>query len=337
MKVNQKYIAEKLNVSRVTVTKALLDHPDISIQTREKVKKLADKLGYIPNKVGRNLSTQKTGTIGIIIPKIDHSFFSQATESMYAKAAVLGYQIILMISFEDEHIERKNIKTLISMNVDGIIIDTCTNDRKTDGFKLIKQYNIPFLFFDRKLSEDDVAGVFFDDYDLSKELTRQVLKLGYKKIGYISGPANINISQDRLNGFLEILKEYKLTLPHKWLLKSDFTELSGYNTLVKFLQKNETMPEVVFCVNDSVALGIYKACSEYKIKIPEDLSVVGFGNLYVSKLVNPPLSTVSLPVEKAGEIVIEKLVKIIDDKVAPNTTRLPGHVLLRGSTINKSN
>ena len=109
-KINQKYIADLLNISRVTVTKALQNHPDIALSTREKVKKVADELGYIPNIVGRSLSTKKTNTIGVIVPKINHSFFSTIIEELYSNAKKVGYNIILMVSFENEEAELDNVK-----------------------------------------------------------------------------------------------------------------------------------------------------------------------------------------------------------------------------------
>lgn len=116
MKVNQQYIADLLKLSRVTVTKALQEHPDIAKSTVKKVKEAAEELGYIPNIVGRSLSTKKTNTIGLIVPKINHSFFSTIIEEMYSKAKAFGYQIILMVSFENEESELANVKSLLSMN-----------------------------------------------------------------------------------------------------------------------------------------------------------------------------------------------------------------------------
>ena len=330
MKVNQKYIAERLKVSRVTVTKALLDHPDISIETRKKVKAMADELGYIPNIVGRSLSTQKTGTIGIIVPKIDHSFFSKAIESMYAGATELGYQIILMVSFENEETEKNDIKTLLSMNVDGIVIDT-TAQKNHGGFDLIYKHKVPVLFFDRKLVGVQDPGVFFDDFNLSYQLTKAVLGRGYRQSGYITGPKQINISQERLNGFKKAIEEHRLEVSKNHICISELTEAAGYYSMMSLHKKLDVLPEVLFCVNDSVALGVYRACKELKIRIPEDLGVVGFGDLKISELMDPPLTTVKLPVEQAGKTVIQRLVSMIKENATFESELLPGELLLRDS------
>ncbi|MEM9720855.1 MAG: LacI family DNA-binding transcriptional regulator [Bacteroidota bacterium] len=180
MKITPKDIAEKLQLSRVTVTKALQDHQGIPLDTRKKVKAMAEALGYIPNSIGRSLSTQKTLTLGIIVPQINHSFFSSVIEEVYAKAADLGYQIILMVSHEDEAKELAHVKTLLPMNVDGLVIDTASSTSSSLAFDLIEKHQIPFLFFDRKYVESKFPGGYFDDYLLSYQLTLELLKKGLK-------------------------------------------------------------------------------------------------------------------------------------------------------------
>ncbi len=250
---------------------------------------------------------------------------------MYSRASELGYQIILMVSFENEETEKQDIKTLISMNVDGVIIDTAAGRNGDHGFELIEKHKIPFLFFDRKFVDIEGEGVFFDDYQLSFELTNQLLSLGYRNFGYIAGPKHLSISKNRLEGFKAALKKHKLKVPKEFLLRSDMTEKSGYLSLKSLVEKNGTLPEVIVCVNDSVALGIYKACQELKIRIPQDLGVTGFGDLLVSRLVDPPLTTINVPVEKAGKLVIEKLIGLIKKETDIVSEHLPGEVQIRKS------
>ncbi|WP_242158953.1 LacI family DNA-binding transcriptional regulator [Aestuariivivens sediminis] len=311
MKINQQYIADILNVSRVTVTKALQDHPDISNDTKKKIKELADQLGYIPSGIGRSLSTKKTDTLGIIVPKINHSFFSSVIEELYRKAAELNYQIILMVSFEDEEIEFQNVKTLLSMNVDGILIDSASSSVSDRAFSLIEKHRKPLLYFDRKQRNIDNSGIFFEDYKLSYDLTSEIIKRGYKKIMYLSGPQHINISYDRLNGFKDAMNNSNLSIPNGWIIKTDLDKKNAMESFLLFLQTHNELPEAVICVNDSVALGVYEACYKKGIKIPDDIGVMGFGHVRISNLVQPPLSTVQLDIKSASTIAIEKLVQLI--------------------------
>ena len=332
MKINQKYLAEKLNVSRVTVTKALQDSPDISPDTRKKVKELAEELGYIPNGVGRSLSTKKTNTIGIVVPKIDHSFFSQAIESMYSAAADLGYQVVIMVSFEDEEKEKKDIRTLLSMNVDGIIIDSAASIKNHESYNSIKRYNVPFLFFDRISVGFEANGIYFDDYNLSCQATTALIKKGYTQIAYMVGPLGLNISKFRLQGFKDGMKKHDLSIPSNHIINTGLTESAGYESFKSFIKNKRKFPQAVMCINDSVALGVYKACEDLKINIPDQIGVVGFGNLMISKLVNPPLSTIDLPVKEAGRKVIERLVEVIKGNDLSITDQvLSGNIIFRDS------
>ena len=333
MKINQQYIADQLKISRVTVTKALQEHPDIALSTIEKVKKLADELGYIPNIVGRSLSTKKTNTIGVIVPKINHSFFSTLIEEMYTKAKTLGYQIILMVSFEDEEAELNNVKSLLSMNVDGILIDSVSTTAKDKSYELILKHDKPLLYIDRKpRALNKVNGIFFDDYNLSYELTKKLIEKGYKDMLYISGEQGINICYERLRGFNSAMKDASLTIPKDRVLIAGLDKTSSFNTFDKFLENNPSkLPEVIVCVNDSVALGVYEACAKHDLAIPDDIAVIGFGHVETSNLVKPSLSTVKLNLQKASSTAIDTLVALIDKKPIAKHTIIEGEIIFRES------
>jgi DNA-binding LacI/PurR family transcriptional regulator len=332
LKVNQKYIADLLKISRVTVTKALQDHPDIAISTVKKVKALADELGYIPNIVGRSLSTKKTNTIGVVVPKINHSFFSTIIEEMYTKAQALGYQIILMVSFENEESELANVKSLLSMNVDGIIIDSVSTSAKDKSYELILKHQKPLIYIDRKpRSIKKVESIVFDDYNLSYKLTNLLIDRGYKDIMYITGSQEVNICYDRLIGFKTAMSDARLDVPTDWILNADLDKENSYKVFQKYLENNSKLPEAIVCVNDFVALGVYEACEKNQIKIPDDISIVGFGHLNISNLVQPPLSTVKLDLQKASFVAVEKLIAMINDQPYEKNNIIGGEIIFRES------
>lgn len=332
MKVNQQYIADILQVSRVTVTKALQNHPDIAQKTKKKIQKLAEELGYIPNGIGRSLSTKKTYTIGVVVPKINHSFFSTVIEHLYSSASARGYQLILMVSFEDPEIEMASVRTLISMNVDGILIDTASATYSDKSYTMIQKNKIPMLFFDRKLRNFEANGIFFKDYDLSYEFTKKLIKKGYKKILYLTGPQQININFNRLAGFKDAMNDYGLKVPKGWVLSTSLKESGGCEAFKHFVNTSTEKPELVMCVNDTVALAVYEVCKELKISIPKDLGVVGFGDIRVSSLVNPPLSTVKLDLEMACTKAVQNLVHLIEgEKEEVMDELIPGEIILRES------
>jgi DNA-binding LacI/PurR family transcriptional regulator len=336
LKINQKYIADLLNVSRVTVTKALQDNPDIAEDTKKRVKDLAEQLGYIPNGIGRSLSTKRTRTIGLIIPKINHSFFSTIIEELYKTASDHNYKILLMVSFENEEIEYEEVKTLLSMNVDGIIIDPASSTYSDRSYTLIEKHHKPLLFFDRSLRTFESHGVFFDDVKLSYQMIHELIRRGYKKLAYITGPQHINICYDRFQGFKDATNDFKIEVPKKFILKSGLGRINGYETFRLFLQTNESLPEVVSCVNDSVAFGVYDACEEFGIRIPEDLAVTGFGNLRIAKLVTPPLATVELAIEYACTQVIKNLINIIESEEAEASSEIISGSLVMRESVKES-
>lgn len=332
MKVNQQYIADLLNISRVTVTKALQEHPDIAKSTIKKVKEVADELGYIPNIVGRSLSTKKTNTIGLIVPKINHSFFSTMIEEMYTSAKALGYQIILMVSFEDEESELANVKSLLSMNVDGIIIDSVSTSTKDKSYELILKHKKPLIYIDRKpRSVKKAKSIVFDDYNLSYKLTSRLIEKGFKDMMYITGSQEINICYDRLRGFKYALKDAKLEVQEHWILTAGLDKKTSFEVVHQYLENNSSLPEAIVCVNDSVALGVYDACKKHRIKIPDDVSVIGFGHLGVSNLVQPPLSTVKLNLQKASYTAVEKLVALINNSPIEKNYSIDGEIIFRES------
>lgn len=310
--ISQKDIAIALGVSRVTVTKALKDHPDIAEKTRKKIQRKATEMGYIPNFIGRSLSSGQTFTIGVVLPKVAHSFFSASIEFFYRFANEKGYNIIPMISFEDSGKEFKNILTLLSMRVDGIIIDVASNITSNDlNYQIIKNNGTRFLFFDRYPANHSGPAVAGEDYHAAKAITNLLIHKGYKKILHLCGPPGLNISSDRKKGYEDAMREAgNISQVHNVNLVTE----SGYSEMKKLLDSG-VIPEAVFCVNDSVAHGVYQAAKEKGITIPRDLAVAGFGDLESSGLLNPPLTTVRLPVEEMTRMAVDKIIEMIENKI----------------------
>ncbi|MEM8765170.1 MAG: LacI family DNA-binding transcriptional regulator [Bacteroidota bacterium] len=330
--VSQKDIADALNVSRVTVTKALKDHPDIAMETKLKVKNLAEKMGYIPSRVAQSLNRQRTNTIGLVIPKIAHSFFSQAVELFYEEAHEHGFELIPMISFEDSKNEEKAIKTLLSMRVDALIIDLAGSSQDSLFFEKLEKLGIPFIFFDRCPKENAHSSVIINDYLAAYEATIVGLKKGYKRPMHFSGPDEINIGAQRKKGFLDALKKSETKYPESSIAESGFTEKGGYKTFLRITDLGLN-PDFVLAVNDSVAHGIYRAAEELGISIPNQLGVIGFGDIETSKMLNPALTTVRLPLKEmvrdTMKIIVNKLT--IPSPKALNNEPFTSELIVRGS------
>lgn len=306
--ISQNDIANTLGISRVTVTKALQNHPDIAKKTRLLVKEKAAELGYIPNHIGRSLSSKRTYAIGVVVPKIAHSFFSSSIEIMYSAARENGFSIIPMISFEDRHIEYENIKTLLSMRVDGIILDVAQNTIDNSSYELIKKSGCKVIFFDRCPADYSFASIVTDDKTASYKLTKLLIENGYKDILFMSGPKYLNISQQRKEGYEMAMFEAQLSEKN---LSVDMTDESGYEALIK-LSNEKKLPKAVVAVNDPVAVGVYKAAKTLGIRIPEDLAVVGFGNIDAAAMLNPPLTTAKPPIDAMAKAAVNTIIDAIE-------------------------
>ena len=307
-KVSQKDIAESLNISRVTVTKALQDHPEIARDTIRKVKERALEMGYIPDFIGRSLSSKRTFTLGLVVPKIAHSFFSQAIEHMYEAARLKGYNIIPTVSFEDSVRELDNIRTLLSMRVDGIILDIAQNSLNNSSYELALKAGCKVLFFDRCPWNFAGSAVLNDDRDAVYGLTRMLLAKGYRNIYHFAGPTHLNISQERKRGYEDAMQEEEAA---SHVFGVDLKRESGYGALKVLANKGE-LPEAIIAVNDPVAHGIYDAAKELGIGIPGDLAVAGVGDVDTSALLHPPMTSIKPPLEQMALASVETLIQMIE-------------------------
>jgi DNA-binding LacI/PurR family transcriptional regulator len=328
-KISQKDIAESLHISRVTVTKALQEHPDIARETIRKVKDKALELGYIPDFIGRSLSSRRTMNIGVVIPKIAHSFFSYSIERMYETARKNGYNIIPMVSFEDQDNEIENIRTLLSMRVDGIILDVAQNSVNSKSCDLARQAGCKLVFFDRHPLGCKQDSIVTDDRDASYKLTKHLIEKGYKKIHFFSGPPNLNISQERKRGHEDAMHESRRLVR---ILNVELQRESGYRAMMRMNEDGDSA-DAIFAVNDSVAIGIYEAAGKLGLKIPDDVAVAGFGDVETSSLLKPPMTSVKPPLDEMAAASVEMIIDMIENNVEGLEQQIfPSQLIQRQST-----
>jgi LacI family transcriptional regulator len=307
-------IATKLNLSTVTVSKALRNHPDISPKTTKLIKTIADEMGYTPNIMARNLSARRSNTIGVVVPKIAHYFFGAIIEAIYDIAFEHNYEIILTVSQEDAEREKKHLNTLLAMKVDGIIISITQETNDYSIFEMIERRGVPTVFIDR-IPEMNIPynSVVVDDRGGAYKAIEHAIKLGYRKIAHFGGSSKINIGRERLRGFYDAMENYNIEVNKSWVLEGGFGEKYGYENFLKlYSQKN--LPDLIFAVTYPVALGVYMAASEVGVKIPEDVDVICFGNANIQKFLSPPLSCINQPTELISKNAMEMIFQNIENK-----------------------
>jgi LacI family transcriptional regulator len=331
-------IANKLNLSVVTISKALRNHPDISIKTTKLIKKVAEEMGYMPNIMARNLSARKSNTLGLVLPKIAHHFFGAIIESVYDLAFQQNYETILTVSQENAERERKHLLTLLSMKVDGIIISVTQETKDLSVFEMIERRGVPVIFIDRvPEGADNYNIVKVDDYGGAYKAIEHAVNLGYRKIAHFGGVTNINIGRDRMRGFIDAMNNFGVELRKDWIFEGGYSENSGYEFFMKLYRENN-LPELILAVTYPVALGIYMAAKEVGMTIPNDIDVICFGNAKVQNFLSPPLSCIDQPTDLISKNAIDIMMKKIDDhdnEIKPQQIVLDTSLVLRGTCIKK--
>ena len=305
-------LSKKLGVSKVTISKALRNHPDISRETTLKVKALAEKLGYLPNYMAKNLSSRKSNTIGLVVPKIAHFFFGSVIESIYDTAFDNNYEIFLTVSQESAERERKHILSLLSMRVDGLIISITQETKDMSIFERVLKLNIPIVFMDRVPDIKDVPTVTVDDKGGAFSAVELFIKNGIKKIGHIGGYPYINIGRARFDGFVEAMNKYNIPINEDWISIGGFGEEDGYKGFKKFYETG-SIPEAIFAATYPLALGIYEAALEYGIQIPKDLKITCFGNNTYKKSIPSVFNFVIQPAQELGHESVNQMIKLINN------------------------
>jgi LacI family transcriptional regulator len=311
--VRQSDIAKQLNVSRVTVSKALRDHPDISQSMKKKIGIAAREMGYVPNLIARQLNSRRTFTIGIVVPDLENSFFSYIVDSMIDYATEHNYYAILTVSREKENIERQNIENLIGMRVDGLLV--CLSQETTDKhvFATVEKMKIPLVFFDRSFDNMNFSRVVFNDKIGAVNILNRIINEGYTKIAHFAGFSKTNIGKERHNGFIEALANNKISINKDWIIEGGFELKDGYDSFKK-LNSLGNLPEVVFAVNDRVALGAYKAAKEAGLNIPDDIGIFGYGFNEITDFFDPQLTVINQDPRKMGMEAIKLLIDEIENK-----------------------
>jgi LacI family transcriptional regulator len=305
-------IATKLKVSKVSVSKALRDHPDISTKTKKRIRETATRLGYTPNYIARNLSARRSKTIGLVVPKIAHHFFAQAIEAVYQTAFEHNYEIIMAVSQEDVQKEEMHLQTLLAMRVDGLLVSVSEQTINNSVFKSLAKRGVPLVFFDRIISDLGFSTVTADDEQGTFRAITEIITMGFTKIAHLAGYSYTNIGKNRNLGFKQAMSQKKITVPAHWIIESGFSERNGYTGMMQLAQ-NKPLPQVVFTVTYPVALGALSAAKEIGISFPEDMQLLSFGGSDFNKYLSTPISYIDQPADQIARYATELLLNEIID------------------------
>lgn len=334
--VTLKEIAEELGVSKMTVSRAINNQSKVSEETRQRVLKKAKSMGYTLNYVAKSLASERTQTIGIVVPGIRNSFFPEVIGGIEEIVYERDYHLILTHSAEQWDREIDALETLQARRVDGILISVAESIENYDYYKSIMKSNIPLVFFNRCAEGINANCVKINDKRSAYQITKHLIEThGYKHIAHLMGPEKISNSRERKEGYLSALQEYGLEINEKWIVEAGFNEDGGYDSMKKLLHlSNEDFPRAVVAVNDPVAFGAMEAIHEFGLKIPDSIAVVGFTDDIRSStnLIQCPLTTVRQPAFELGKRAAEKLINSVENELEPiETKELKTEIVFRKS------
>lgn len=322
-----KEIARLANVSSATVSK-IINGKDkyISEETRQRVLEIIEREGYIPNGIAKSLKMKRTKTIGIIVPDVMNLFFSEVAKGAEDSAEKKGYSVILCNSDNSKTKEEKYINILQEKMVDGIILTASEGEAR----KYLKRCNTPMVLVDRNLDLDKPIGrIIVDNVEGTYKATNYLIEKGCKSIGFISSEEVNKLAKERLLGYKKALEENGIEIDPKRIFLKSFSVETGYEG-VDYLLK-DTSVDSICCGNDLIAIGAIQRLKEKGIRVPEDVKIIGFDDISISKYVDPPLTTVRQPIYKLGEEAVNILVAIIEKKDTEMTKILETEIVERKS------
>lgn len=335
MAVRMKDIAEDLGVSLMTVSKALRNHLDVSEETRRRIRERARELQYEPNLTARSLASHRTYLIGLIIPDMMHSFFAEVAKGIGRKLEPLGYQILISNSGENCDAELRQLKLLMARNVDGLIIASAAAANGSRPLAtLLNSRKTPYVCIDRPIRDLKANYVGVKDEEIGATATQHLLDEGCRLIAHISGPMNTN-GRGRLQGYRRTLAKNGLRLLPEYVVSGAHEDSTGYGAMQKLLNLKRR-PDGVVCYNDAVAIGAIKAVLEAGLSVPQDVAIIGAGDVHYSDLLRVPLSTINQNSMGIGETAAEILFECMEKKTqVPKSVYFPARLVVRESSMRK--
>lgn len=336
MPVTIKDVARKAGVSPSTVSRVISKHPRISEETAQRVIKVMNELGYHPNVMAKSLVSKTTNTIGIILPRpaeelFQNYFFHEAIRGILAQANRSGYDL-LMASGASEKEEMETVKRLVrGRRVDGIILLSSKTHDPLIGF--LEESDIPFVIIGRSAEYPDVYTVDNDNVQAAYDATNHLISQGHKWIGFVSGPPDLTVSQDRMEGYRRALAEAGLELRQEWIVETEFLQESGYRAMSMLMNLPER-PTALVCIDDVVAFGVLHGLSELGFRVPDDISLVSFNNISLAELSSPPLSSIDIGTYQIGYLTSKTLIQLIQgEPVHQRRILVPHRLIVRESSL----
>jgi DNA-binding LacI/PurR family transcriptional regulator len=325
-------IGKLAGVSRATVSRVINNYPFIRPEIRTRVQEIIDQTGFRPNIIARSLVSNRSNIVGLVIPTVFQEVFTDPyfTSVIYGIAQGCNRNNLVLSLYLFHSLEEKHhvIQTVVGTGlVDGVIVTGDSRDFQILDSLLNSQ--MPFVMVGEEPERPDLSYVDTDNFSGAYMATEHLIELGHRRIGLIAAKNNRS-SERRINGYKKALSDHQIEVDDQLIAYGNYSADSGYHAIREILPQK---PEAIFAINDAMAMGCMRALREAKIRVPDDMSVVGFDDLPYALQTDPPLTTVRQPIQESGCEAVELLIKLLaQDEPQPISTILPNTLIVRGTT-----
>ncbi|MGQ1889889.1 LacI family DNA-binding transcriptional regulator [Thermophagus sp. OGC60D27] len=333
-----KDIADALNTSVSTVSRALKDHPDISPELKKKIQAMAFEKNYQHKGSSAKNAKSSAKTIGVIVPDMVTYFFSSVIQGIESYVKENGYFVVITNSYDSAEKEEKCVEHLIEIGVCGVISSIAQETKSLNHFGRLTTGNVPIVFFDRVSETDRISSVVIDNTYTALELTRHFYKNGARRIAFLAGPRHLSITKERMAGYLSGLIECGLPVNNSYMAYTGLSADAAETAASQLLQLADP-PDALLCINDTVAFGAMRAIRKSGLSIPNDIALSGFTNEMHATVVEPTLTSVQQPTFEMGQEAAKMIIDQIENGIydLPRQVVLKSHLVVRESSQRKDN
>lgn len=334
--VTIKDIAKVAGVSPSTVSRVVSNHPRISKETSQKVKRIMEEMGYHPNVMAKSLVSKTTQTLAIVLPRpaeelFQDFFFGELLRGILTQSTRAGYDMLLTAA-TSPHDEAETVSRLVfGRRVDGIIL---LSSRVNDPLiEMLDKHNFPTVLIGRTDGHPGILSVDNNNEQAAYDATQHLIIQGHERIGFVSGPPSLTVAHDRMQGYRRALREAGLPFRSEWVVEGEFLQQSGYRAM-SFMMGLPERPSGLVVIDDVVGFGVLRGLTELGFKVPQDLSLVSFNNIALSELAQPPISSIDIGTYQLGYTASQMLVRLIqEESVHQSRIIIPHRLIVRESSI----
>ena len=302
-------IARALGVSKMTVSRAINNHPEISPETRARILDAAQRMNYRPNQFARALTTNRSFLLGVVVPDLMHSYFAEICRGIETVAKPLGYQNLICSTDEDTANEESEVEALLP-RTDGLILASSASPSETKFYRRLVRERAKLVLIDRQLEGIKCPTVTTDDVKVGELATEHLLNLGHARVGHLKGTVASTASL-RFEGYRKALAKKRISFDAELVRECGFTESDGYRATREWLS-NGDLPSAIFAANDPAAIGAMSAITEAGLRIPEDIAIVGGGNIHYGDMLSVPLTTIAWSTSEMGQAAARLLIDLVE-------------------------